>query len=38
MANKNNTRKNKKNNNNAKLMKELYPHLELSFSDAQLLC
>ena len=39
MSNKNNTRKNKKNNNNnnaeEKLMKELYPHLELSFADAQ---
>jgi len=34
--NKNNTRKNKNNGNNeAKQMKELYPHLELSFSDAQ---
>jgi len=39
MSNKNNTRKNKKNNNNnnaeEKLIKELYPHLELSFADAQ---
>ena len=41
-SNKNNTRKNKNKNNNCnnanneeKLMKELYPHLELSFADAQ---
>ena len=36
---KNNTRKNKKNNNSGnneeKYMKELYPKLELSFSEAQ---
>ena len=36
MSNKNNTRKNKNNGNNEeKIMKELYPNLELSFSDAQ---
>lgn len=37
MSNKNNTRKNKKNNENAeeKYMKELYPNLELSFSESQ---